>query len=237
LHDVLPVYVAADRACDYEIQRNPALDIELWLQSRTSVLDVHAKNHPEAKAELEALKAAIAKWGNRWYINKPWVRSYALNTLAAWQIGDLVNSGSFARMGIRVAQPLSFSTDETLAGFSYSDRWHFIAEPWSDFKTRFDDHARQFLRAYEHRIRKLAEGHGFVRVPTVPGELTTKLECAALYLCGRKTPEEIVAMGSGYARDKSTIFRWIQDAVELLGLKMKPPGRPPTRNVTRKREL
>jgi len=90
-------------------------------------------------------------------------------------------------------------------------------EPDDDWK-RFE---KEQLAMFQDALAKYRKANEIA----VPNDLDKKLQAAAVYLFGRSSPANI-RLHSGAEHDPSTKFRWVKEALTLLDLPPRRPGRP-----------
>jgi len=209
--DVLPVYRRSREAVQTPGQRRL---LDLWAEA--GLLD------EPVSAAVEPARRVHLNWAERWHLQYDWAISLAWQIVKHWQmfphdaaVLELPN----AALAV-VSEPSAVPTPGNLI----LPRWLPEAgESWEQFQAL----TNQLFEAW------LTEQHEFGRQLLKSGwrELPQRREALeayvilAFYTCFGEAPEEI-AKHPHLCKDKSNIFRSIQETAALTGMRMRRPGRP-----------
>lgn len=171
------------------------------------------------------------EWAERFNVADTWIEKWAENQLAGWQLephtfpnlfppsdeGTKADSFSFS---ITDARPFcKFSLGVLTAGSLPAGAEE---DDWERFKKglHFD------LDLALNRYRDSALQSGASKEVKVPSDLEKKLGVAGLYFFRGMSPDEIGDLRQ-VARDRTVVYRWLDEIVGLLGLRMRDPGAKP----------
>jgi hypothetical protein len=171
---------------------------------------------PERVKEL--MTPWVARWASAFRISDTWIESYALDLACTWMTDPL----SFANP----LPPRAVTTDATrrhVEEFTVTIKIPHDRRPeraWFRLPA-----LREYLRAeldpaFERAMKQLEQNAlsaGVLQEIEIPADLACKMEVTALYLFSDLSTEEIGAM-PGYARERTTLNRWIFETAEFLNL-------------------
>jgi hypothetical protein len=184
------------------------------------------------------------EWADSLNVAGTWIEQWAEDTLQAWRLEPYLcdiapGPNNTANGSVLYPPPRDRQTEADVFSFKISAtpmcRLLFgitigggplrADEPQDDWE-RFRKEIQAKLDDALDRYRENAVHLGASCEIAVPGDLDLKLEIAALYVFGFKSAEEL-GKQSAVLRDRTVVYRWLDDILGLLGLSMKKPGHQP----------
>jgi hypothetical protein len=201
--------------------------------------------------EVKSGEITASAWAKSYDLGGTWVESWAEHTLSVWELRpDLCPENLF---DVRYPPPDDEHTQKDIFKFSFRGvpdaehthpemfKFSFSGVPESklslgltlggafgnnaeDDWERFRQQARQKLDLAldQYRAKPSISRASSEMIP--PKDLDLKVETAALYFFGQKTPEKLRPHLVSTVGDRTTVNRWLKAIVVLLQLKLRQRG-------------